>query len=131
MDSGFHSSCLGAWSLDSDGDFTPEALLRKLGAHPELLRPGAITEREVQDEDEDADDVEHEDGVEDEAFRIILTSRLRAWQFVDDPVEGLRRSATPWSAWGGYGDPTLVFHVGSTKLNPVPCFAVSQVAHAL
>ena len=126
------------WSLDSDGDFTPEALLRKLGAHPELcMRPGpqapdaphVITEREVQDEDEYADDyadeyaddVEHEDPDEDEAFRIVLTSRLRAWQFNDDP----------WSAWGGYGDPTLVFHVGSTKLNPVPCFAVSQVAHAL
>ena len=126
------------WSLDSDGDFTPEALLRKLGAHPELcMRPGpqapdaphVITEREVQDEDEYADDyadeyaddVEHEDPDEDEAFRIVLTSRLRAWQFNDDP----------WSTWGGYGDPTLVFHVGSTKLNPVPCFAVSQVAHAL
>lgn len=123
------------WSLDSDGDFTPMALLRKLGAHPELLicsytngvgqgTIDAITEREVQDEDEYADDVahedevDHEDLVEDEAFRIVLTARLRAWQFVDDP----------WSTWGGYGDPTLVFHAGSTKLNPVPCFAVSQVA---
>ena len=119
------------WSRDSDGEFSPAALLFKLGVHPELSTspqaPDAITEREVQDEDEDADDVAHEDedghedAVEDEAFRIALTSRLRAWQFNDDP----------WSTWGGYGDPTLVFHAGSTKLNPVPCFAVSQVAHAL
>ena len=115
------------WSVDSDGDFTPEALLRKLGAHPELLSGGQIVEREygVRDEDEygvdpwiDEDEYEED---ENDAFRHALNSFLRASLLVDDP----------FSAFGHYGNPTLVFHVGRGMLNPVPCFAVAQVAHSL
>ena len=116
------------WSVDSDGDFTPEALLRKLGAHPELLSGGQIVEREygVRDEDEygvdpwiDEDEYEED---ENDAFRHALNSFLRASQLVDDP----------FSAFGHYGNPTLVFHVGTGMLIvPVPCFAVAQVAHSL
>ena len=115
------------WSVDSDGDFTPEALLRKLGAQPELLSGGQIVEREygVRDEDEygvdpwiDEDEYEED---ENDAFRHALNSFLRASQLVDDP----------FSAFGHYGNPTLVFHVGRGMLNPVPCFAVAQVAHSL
>ena len=115
------------WSVDSDGDFTPEALLRKLGAHPELLSGGQIVEREygVRDEDEygvdpwiDEDEYEED---ENDAFRHALNSFLCASQLVDDP----------FSAFGHYGNPTLVFHVGRGMLNPVPCFAVAQVAHSL
>ena len=115
------------WSVDSDGDFTPEALLRKLGAHPELLSGGQIVEREygVRDEDEYGVDpwIEEDEYEEDEndAFRHALNSFLRASQLVDDP----------FSAFGHYGNPTLVFHVGTGMLNvPVPCFAVAQVAHS-
>ena len=115
------------WSVESDGDFTPEALLRKLGAQPELLSGGQIVEREygVRDEDEDGvdpwiDEDEYEED-ENDAFRHALNSFLRASQLVDDP----------FSAFGHYGNPTLVFHVGRGMLNPVPCFAVAQVAHSL
>ena len=114
------------WSVESDGDFTPEALLRKLGAQPELLSGGQIVEREygVRDEDEygvdpwiDEDEYEED---ENDAFRHALNSFLRASLLVDDP----------FSAFGHYGNPTLVFHVGRGMLNPVPCFAVAQVAHS-
>ena len=115
------------WSVESDGDFTPEALLRKLGAQPELLSGGQIVEREygVRDEDEygldpwiDEDEYEED---ENDAFRHALNSFLRASLLVDDP----------FSAFGHYGNPTLVFHVGTGMLNvPVPCFAVAQVAHS-
>ena len=114
------------WSVDSDGDFTPEALLRKLGAQPDLLS-GEIVEREygVRDEDEYGVDpwIEEDEYEEDEndAFRHALNSFLRASQLVDDP----------FSVFGHYGNPTLVFHVGRGILNPVPCFAVAQVAHSL
>jgi len=113
------------WSFDTDGALTPEALLRKLGAHPELSRPGAVTVREwgMGDREWDEYDEEDEDDEVDEndAFRNALNSWLSAWQLMDDP----------FSAFGHYGDPTLVFNVRSSMLNPVPCFAVAQVAHSL
>ena len=102
---GLWTPLLVPWT-PSDGELTPEALLRKLGAHPQLL--SAIQEREegVLDE-EDAEDEEGEENRYAQAARRRRAFRSALQQKLDAHA-------------------SVIFTAGSEKLNPVPCFAVAQ-----
>lgn len=86
------------WSAAADGELTPVGLLRKLGAHPQLL--DSVCARDVAN---DADDDPDEEDTPDVLFRRAIRAFL---------------AAHPASA---------TFQAGSEKLNPVPCFAVALV----
>jgi len=89
---------------------TPRALLQALGAHPEIVNSPVATKRVVTEADEE----------------FVGGTR----NFWGQPPPGLFfRGAL--SQWLDSHEHTAVFHAGSGKLNPLPCFAVALVRPGL
>ena len=89
---------------------TPRALLQALGAHPEIVNSPVATKRVVTEADEEY--VGNE-------------------EFVGPPPPGnfFREALSRWL--DSHEPHTAVFHAGSGKLNPLPCFAVALVRPGL
>lgn len=91
------------WS-EENGELSPKSLLKKLGAHPQLM--DSILEMEYEDLD-DAYDFNEDDEYEHNTFEELVKS------FLD-----------------GYDSKTY-FYAGDGRVNPVPIFAVARVSPTL
>lgn len=110
-----------------DGALTPERLLERLGAHPQL-RKSVIVRDDLNNNDDDDDD----DDTSDRRGRTYSLLAGAAAHLPSFRTELRFFLGTHRFSAGTTGiENSLVFLAGSGLLNPIPCFAVARVAPGL
>lgn len=106
-------------------ELTPHGLLAALGAHAQLQQDGACRRVDsVIDEDEDDESRAY--------YRMSVgANEMVRWRELSDGAAPRWRLAPSFRTALRYflsqHPKTAVFHAGSARLNPVPCFAVARV----